>query len=61
MSFMDSGLASGLMIILMLLAFVAIVVWAYSRNQKRRFEEAAQLALDEEDREIPVDEMEKRS
>lgn len=29
-------------------AFVGIVWWAYSPNNKKRFEEDAQLALDEE-------------
>ena len=30
--------------------FVAIVVWAYSKHQKKRFDEAAQLPFEEEDK-----------
>ena len=60
MNFFNWDQASGVMIILMILGFVAIVAWAYSRKRQRRFEEAAQLALDEEDRDIAVEDMEKR-
>ena len=60
MNFFNWDLASGVMIILMILGFLAIVSWAYSRKRQRRFEEAAQLALDEEDRDIAVEDMEKR-
>ncbi|MFW2177842.1 MULTISPECIES: cbb3-type cytochrome oxidase subunit 3 [unclassified Moraxella] len=31
------------------IAFIAIVWWAYSPSNRQRFEEDAQLALDEED------------
>ena len=60
MNFFNWDQASGVMIILMILGFVAIVAWAYSHKRQRRFEEAAQLALDEEDRDIAVEDMEKR-
>ena len=60
MNLLSWDLASGVMIILMILIFLGIVAWAYSRGQKRRFEEAAQLALDEEDREIAVEDMERK-
>ena len=55
------GNASGVMTAFGLLAFVGVVWWSYSSRQNRRFDEAAQLALDPEDREIPFDEMEQRS
>ena len=31
------------------LVFVGIVIWAYSSKQKQRFNEAAQLPLDDDD------------
>ncbi len=33
----------------LLLVFIGIVVWAYSSRRKKDFEQAANLALDEED------------
>ena len=35
------------------IAFVGVAWWAYSPKNKKRFEEDAQLALDDEDRTIP--------
>ncbi len=35
--------------VLLLVVFIAIVVWAYSARRKRDFEEAARLPLDDED------------
>jgi len=37
-------------------AFVAIAWWAYSPKNEKRFEEDAQLALDDEDKEALSDE-----
>lgn len=34
---------------LLFLIFIGIVFWAYSGNRKREFEQAARLALDEDD------------
>ena len=40
---MDIDDLRALLTVLAFVAFVGIVVWAYSRNRKRRFDEAAQL------------------
>ena len=36
------------------LAFIGIVVWAWSGKRKQRFEEAARLALEDEPVAVPV-------
>ena len=36
---------SGILIVLMLVLFVGLFVWAYSPGRKQRFSEAAALAL----------------
>ncbi|MCC5869198.1 MAG: cbb3-type cytochrome c oxidase subunit 3 [Gammaproteobacteria bacterium] len=38
-----------LTLVLMFIAFTGIVIWALSRARKQDFDEAARLALDEED------------
>lgn len=53
-------MTSGILTALLIVIFVGIAIWAYSGRQKRRFKEAEQLALDPEDREIQVEDMEKR-
>jgi cytochrome c oxidase cbb3-type subunit 4 len=35
--------------VLVFIAFVGIVIWAYSSKRKRAFDEAARLALDDDD------------
>ena len=35
--------------VLLLVVFIAIVAWAYSGKRKKDFDEAARLALDDED------------
>ena len=55
---MGWGLVSGVSTAVLIILFVAIFIWAYRPQRKRRFEEAAQLALDEQDRNISVEEME---
>lgn len=39
----------GISTILALIAFLAVFFWAYSKRQKQRFSEAANLLFDEED------------
>ena len=56
-----SGMLSGVVTALLIIAFLALFWWAWSKPQRRRFDEAAQLALDPEDQEIPVTEMAQRS
>ena len=53
---MEFGIITGAL----LLAFIGLVIWAYSSKRKKSFDEAAQLALDEQDRSISVDQMEQR-
>lgn len=57
---MSAATLSGVLLVILMIAFIGIVFWAYSRHSKRRFEEAAQLALDEDDRQIQFNEMEHR-
>jgi cytochrome c oxidase cbb3-type subunit IV len=44
---MDSGTIRGLMTLAMMLAFVAIVFWAYSKRRKAEFKEMAELPFHE--------------
>ena len=44
---MDIGTIRGLMTLAMLLAFVAIVFWAYSKRRKAEFKEMADLPFHE--------------
>lgn len=44
---MDIYTVYGLITLLLLVLFLGIVVWAYSGRRKQAFDEAAQLALDE--------------
>ncbi len=46
---MDFGTLQGVGIILLMVAFVGLVVWAYSPAQRRRFDESARLALTDDD------------
>lgn len=42
---MDMGLFRGLMLLVMMGAFISIVVWAWSRRRREEFSEAAKLPL----------------
>ncbi len=44
------GLLRGLSTVLAMLAFVAVAAWAWSRRQQGRFDAAAQLPLEEDQR-----------
>ncbi len=44
----DWGLAAGLWTAFSMLLFVLVVVWAYSRHNRSRFAEAAQLAVSDQ-------------
>lgn len=46
---MSSGVLSGLITLVLMIIFIGIVIWAYSSKRKKGFDEAARLALDEED------------
>ena len=57
---MNWGVISGIVTAILIIAFLGIFSWAWSRKRQRRFDEAAQLALDPEDRDISVEEMEQK-
>ncbi len=42
---------NGIMTALLLIIFIGIVLWAYSKKNKDTFKDLSQMALDEEDRE----------
>jgi cytochrome c oxidase cbb3-type subunit 4 len=45
----DMGLVRGVATVFALLAFLAVVAWAYSRRSQDAFRSAAQLPLEEDD------------
>ena len=45
----DMGLVRGIATIFALLAFVAVVLWAYGKRPRDAFRSAAQLPLEEDD------------
>lgn len=46
---MNIGLFHSVWTLLLMIIFLAIVVWAWSGRRKRRFDEAARMPLEEED------------
>jgi cytochrome c oxidase cbb3-type subunit 4 len=48
---MDIGTIRGLVTLLLMLAFIGLVVWAYSKRRKADFDEMAQMPF----REYPTD------
>ncbi len=48
---MDLGTVHGIMTAILVVAFIGIVVWAWSGHKKQDFEEAARLAVDDEEAE----------
>jgi len=57
--FLDSNLIRGVVLILMILAFLGIWGWAWSRNRKEAFREASMLPLEEDDGQVPQNDSEK--
>jgi len=51
--FLDSNLIRGVVLILMILAFLGIWGWAWSRNRKEAFREASMLPLEDDDGQVP--------
>jgi cytochrome c oxidase cbb3-type subunit 4 len=45
----DMGLVRGIATVFALLAFVAVVLWAYGKRSQEGFREAARLPLEEDD------------
>jgi len=50
---MDFGLWQGIYTVVALVAFIYIVVWAFSGKRKKDFEEAARLPLDDDESRPP--------
>jgi cytochrome c oxidase cbb3-type subunit 4 len=46
---MDNGTVNGVVIILLIIAFVGLTLWAYSKRRKPDFDEAANLPFADED------------
>ena len=46
---LDLGLVRGIATVFALVAFIVVVLWAYSKRTKEKFKEAAQLPLEEDD------------
>lgn len=46
---MDPGTISGIITAVLIIVFIGIVFWAYSRKRRKDFEEAARLPLEDED------------
>ncbi|MCP1315352.1 MULTISPECIES: cbb3-type cytochrome c oxidase subunit 3 [unclassified Halomonas] len=53
---MDSGTLRGVITLILLLAFLGIVVWAYSRRRREAFDEAANLPFADDERDARQDE-----
>jgi cytochrome c oxidase cbb3-type subunit 4 len=49
MARLDMGLVRGIATVFALLAFVAVVLWAYSKRRREAFRSAALLPLEEDD------------
>jgi cytochrome c oxidase cbb3-type subunit 4 len=47
---MDINLVRGVITVVSLAVFIGIVVWAYGKGRKSRFEEAANLPFADDDR-----------
>jgi cytochrome c oxidase cbb3-type subunit 4 len=50
---LDINLARGVVLIMLILAFLGIFVWAWSRNRKEEFREISKLPLEEDSGQIP--------
>ncbi len=50
---MDTGTFRGLITLILIIGFVGIVWWAYSKRRKPDFEEAANLPFADDDESLP--------
>ena len=53
MDFIDINLVRGAVLILLILGFLGIVAWAWSRNRKDEFEKMSMLPLEEDQGVVP--------
>ena len=51
----DINLARGVLLILLIIAFLGIWAWAWSNKRKEAFHAAAHLPLEEDDGQVPQD------
>ncbi|GLS84578.1 cbb3-type cytochrome oxidase subunit 3 [Paraferrimonas haliotis] len=49
---MDYGTFQGILTLVLMIAFLGIVAWAYSSRQKKSFEEAANLVFSDEQKDV---------
>jgi cytochrome c oxidase cbb3-type subunit 4 len=56
---MDNSTLQGLGTVFAMAAFIGVVIWAYSSNKKKDFDEAAQLPFADEDEHETSDEQHK--
>lgn len=50
---MDSGTVSGIVTVVFVVVFIGIVWWAYSGDNRQRFEDAGRLPFDDDSHGIP--------
>jgi cytochrome c oxidase cbb3-type subunit 4 len=50
---MDGALIHSIWTVLLLIVFIAIVAWAWSKKRKSVFDEAARMPLDDDDEVAP--------
>lgn len=53
---MDINLLRGILLVLLIIGFLGLVAWAWSRNRKPDFEQAARLPLEEDGGQVPEEE-----
>lgn len=51
---MDFGTIHSIYTVVLFVSFIGIVVWAYSKKRKARFDEAANLIFDDEEKSGPT-------
>ena len=55
LEFFDINLARGAVLILLIIAFLGIWGWAWSKNRKSEFHAASMLPLEEDEGQVPQD------
>ena len=50
---LDINLIRAVVLILLILGFLSLIAWAWSRNRKEAFHEASMLPLEEDDGQVP--------
>ncbi|GAB3531962.1 cbb3-type cytochrome oxidase subunit 3 [Photobacterium alginatilyticum] len=58
---MDIGTIHSIWTIILFASFIGIVLWAYSKRQKSRFEEAANLVFADEEQDLATREKDRSS